>query len=571
MQPPFSPDDCLLAERIAKGDTKVQRVLKEMYGIEDIEFVRGDPWSVHISTPDAESLLKEVKNEKGEWVKPRLVQLFMYQWLGEGDNHYAHPLDFVPIVDLNLERVVRIDGEANEGSKGRREVAGMKVNYGELEGNSYLEREVREDVPKVIEIVQPEGPSFRVEGGFVRWQKWTVRVGFNYREGVVLHNVKYDGRPVLWRASLVEMAVPYGDPHETFTRKCAFDVGDYSIGTCANSLELDCDCLGHIKYFDATLCNSEGEPYTIKHAVCMHEEDSGILWKHMEYRTGQAESRRARRLVISFIATVVNYEYLFYWYLNNDGSIEFEIKLSGELSTNMLSLGETEPEFGTLVAPEVNAQIHQHMFCVRLDVCVDGLRNSISEVDIKPVWQKHKNSAGNAFQAVSTPLNKESQAQRVAAPARAWRIANQSSRNFVSGMPVAYKLVPYTRGAYNPLLLTSPESAVTKRGKFATKSLWVTPYNEEERFPAGKYPTQGTTSEGLSKWVQADRSLENEDIVLWHSFGVAHQPRVEDFPVMPCELTGFSLKPDGFFKGNPGIDLPPTRKGVSRCCNGTTT
>ena len=57
-----------------------------------------------------------------------------------------------------------------------------------------------------------------------------------------------------------------------------------------------------------------GEPMIIKKAVCMHEEDYGTLWKHTEYRTGHSEVRRSRRLVLSFIATIANYEYGFYWY-----------------------------------------------------------------------------------------------------------------------------------------------------------------------------------------------------------------------------------------------------------------
>ncbi len=61
------------------------------------------------------------------------------------------------------------------------------------------------------------------------------------------------------RASLVEMAVPYGDPNAPFQRKCAFDMGDIGLGCCANSLALGCDCLGHIHYFDAVLNDSKGE------------------------------------------------------------------------------------------------------------------------------------------------------------------------------------------------------------------------------------------------------------------------------------------------------------------------
>ena len=47
-----------------------------------------------------------------------------------------------------------------------------------------------------------------------------------------------------------------------------------------------------------------GEPMLIEKAVCMHEEDAGLLWKHVEYRTNHSEVRRSRRLVLSFIATV---------------------------------------------------------------------------------------------------------------------------------------------------------------------------------------------------------------------------------------------------------------------------
>lgn len=78
--------------------------------------------------------------------------------------------------------------------------------------------------------------------------------------------------------------------------------------------------------------------------------------------------------------------YLFNWYFQQDGTIEYEIKLTGELSTNLLSPGEEDPMFGTLVAPGVNAQHHQHMFCARLDMAVDdpngGRALVVSEVHI---------------------------------------------------------------------------------------------------------------------------------------------------------------------------------------------
>ena len=297
----------------------------------------------------------------------------------------------------------------------------------------------------------------------------------------------------------------------------------------------------------------------------MHEEDVGLLWKHVEYRSGHSEARRSRRLVLSNIVTVVNYEYLMYWYFLQDGTIEFEMKLSGELSTNMLSPAEREaggPAYGTLVAPGVNAQIHQHMFCFRLDMAVDGHRNTVTECEVVVDGSAH-NPYGNMFRAVETPLTTELGAQRSAnvATARTWNVRNPE-------LGTAYKLIPYTRGPAQPPLLTSDDSAVTRRGKFAKKVLWVTQYDSEEKYPAGDCTVQSRGGEGLPVWTEKDRPIENADVVLWHSFGVVHVPRPEDFPVMPCEYTGFTLKPDGFFKGNPAIDLPPKVSSTSKksCC-----
>jgi hypothetical protein len=187
---------------------------------------------------------------------------------------------------------------------------------------------------KPLGIIQPEGPSFTVEGNEVTWQNWKLRVTLDPREGLVLHQIRFtDGereRPIVYRASIAEMVVPYGDPSETRYWISYFDSGEYLLGKQANSLELGCDCLGEIHYFDAVLADDKGEPYTLRNAICMHEEDYGILWKHTETSgTGVAETRRSRRLVISYFATIGNYDYGFYWYLYLDGTIQLEAKLTG--------------------------------------------------------------------------------------------------------------------------------------------------------------------------------------------------------------------------------------------------
>ena len=93
---------------------------------------------------------------------------------------------------------------------------------------------------------------------------------------------------------------------------------------------------------------------------------------------------------------------------------------------------------------------------------------------------------------------------------------------------------------------------------FATANLWVTRYDPDELYAAGRYPSQSTGGDGLPAFVAQDRTIEGTDIVVWHTFGVTHLVRPEDFPVMPVEMTGFTLVPYGFFDRNPAMDVPPT-------------
>jgi primary-amine oxidase len=257
---------------------------------------------------------------------------------------------------------------------GRREVLEV-MDFGVVpipeRADSYLPADnqpLRTDL-KPIEITQPEGPSFTIEGNLVRWQRWSLRVSMDPYEGLVLHTVGYeDGgrvRSILHRASISEMVVPYGHPGPMHGWKNAFDAGEWGLGRMANSLTEGCDCLGEIRYLDATFADEHGAATTIANAICLHEEDYGILWKHQDQHHGTTEVRRSRRMVISSIATVGNYEYGFYWYLYLDGTIQLEVKLTGVLSTMAID-PSTGVDHASQIAPELAAPYHQHLFCARL-------------------------------------------------------------------------------------------------------------------------------------------------------------------------------------------------------------
>jgi primary-amine oxidase len=413
-----------------------------------------------------------------------------------------------------------------------------------------------------LAITQPDGPSFRVDGSAVEWEGWSFRVGFDAREGLVLHQVGYADngrvRPIMYRASISEMVVPYADPHAMRFWISYFDEGEYGLGRLATPLTLGCDCLGKIHYFDAVYADDLGEPVLLDKVVCLHEEDAGVLWKHHDYFSGTRETRRSRRLVVSFWAAIGNYDYGFFWYLYQDGTIEFEVKLTGiPLGVATLAAGDHAAQ----MTPAVAAPFHQHLFSVRLDMTVDGGPNTVEEVDVVGVEDAADNPYGNAFTTRTTVIAREADAGRLADAgcSRAWHIVNRARRNGVGG-PVGYKLVP----ASNPVLLAQPGSSVAKRAVFATKHLWVTRYDPRERYAAGPYPNQHAGGGGLPEYQSADRSLVDENVVVWHTFGSTHVPRTEDWPVMPVERVGFALKPVNFFDRNPALDLPQSSPG-SEC------
>jgi primary-amine oxidase len=334
--------------------------------------------------------------------------------------------------------------------------------------------------------------------------------------------------------------------------KLAFDEGEVGLGLLVTSLIPGCDCLGHIHYFDGLGNDQDGKPIVLPNAICMHEEDAGIAWKHLDYQLETVEVRRMRRLVLSSIVNIANYEYGFFWYLYQDGSIEFEVKLTGVLSTGAYQPGN-KPKHGTPLAPGLYGPNHQHFFCVRLDANVDGLQNTVVEVNSEPVPLDEDNPYGMAWVAKVAPLRTEKEARRNVNPssARFWRITNPGGLNEM-GEPVAYRLEP--GGIVG--LFHHEDSPMRRRAKFASQNLWVTPYHERERYAAGDYPWQNPGPDGLPRWTEADRNIENTDIVVWYVFGSHHVPRVEEWPVMPVTRTGFRLIPDGFFDGNPSLDLP---------------
>ena len=537
VQPTLSVDEQIECEKAVLASPEFRAALEKQYGITDTSLVMVDIWSAGYYGSEEERT-------------HRLTRPLCFLRSDPTDNGYARPIEGIrPVVDMNKMEVIRVE------QYGHWPLPPESCNYA-------ADRvEHKRNGIKPLSITQPDGPSFNLDGNQIEWQNWKLVIGFNAREGLTIHHVRYQDagrdRSILYRGSLTEMVVPYGDPKPTQVRKNAFDVGEYGMGMCANSLQLGCDCVGHIEYLDANMCDSRGNPLTISNAICIHEEDYGILWKHTDRRLPQApEVRRSRRLVISSVSTVENYEYGFFWYFYQDGNIQFEIKLTGILSLGTVHDGE-KPVHGAMIAPRLYAPNHQHFFNVRLDFDIDGVNNIVQQLDVVPdPIDEEANHFENAFHVEATNLatEREALAHVNLQTARTWRIINPEVRNRV-GEPVGYKFIP----GDNSVPFASENAWWRRRAGFVEHHVWVTPYRENEKYAAGDYPNQSTGGDGLKRWVQADRNIDNEDVVLWYSFGHTHIPRLEDYPVMPTAYIGFLLKPNGFFDRNPANDAPPSK------------
>ncbi|KAK3984250.1 putative copper amine oxidase [Cladorrhinum sp. PSN332] len=497
----------------------------------------------------------------------RLYQCYIYMRdpanSSEADScHYAFPLPISPVIDPATMTLVRIDTLPT----------GLDENVAELK--PYVARPANEYIPeahtlrsdlKPLRVAQPEGASFTVEsfsdlGRTIKWQKWDFKVGFNQREGCVLYDVHYDNKPLFYRLSLSDMSIPYADPRNPFHRKSAFDLGDVGAGLMANNLELGCDCLGSIYYLSAVLSGTDGKPVEMPNVVCIHEQDSGILWKHTNYRTNRAVVVRNRELVLQTIITVANYEYILAYVFNMAGDFTYEVRATGILSTQPLDLDltTTPHPYGTVVHPGVLAAYHQHFFSLRVDPMIGGHGNAIVYDEAHAIPRDEKlNPHGVGYTIKKTEISSSGGFDLDPSKNRVFKITNPAVRNAVNGAPVAYKvMVPPMQ-----YLLADKDSFHYKRAEFADRSIYVTQYKDYELFAGGQYTNQSRGGTGVRSWAERNDDLSKEqDPVLWVNFALNHIVRTEDFPVMPAEMLRVMFRPANFFERNPALDVPTSKQ-----------
>ncbi|MGW8282130.1 MAG: copper amine oxidase, partial [Gemmatimonadota bacterium] len=305
-----------------------------------------------------------------------------------------------------------------------------------------------------------------------------------------------------------------------------------------------------------------GRPHDRPNMICVFERVAGdVAWRHV----GDPDASRPKRdLVVRIGAVLGNYDYLFDWVFEQNGSIRVGVGATGiaeakpvvESDAQARPTGETRADaYGRFVAPHIVAVNHDHYFNYRLDLDVDGTRNDFLVDRLRPVTLPDDNPRRSIWVVDETVAASESEAMLTIdynKPA-IWRVASESETNQV-GYRTSYQLMPGGNG--NTLL--SRDDYPRRRAGFIDHHLWVTPYEADERYAAGVYPTLSEPGMGLPEWTAANRSIADTDIVLWYTIGLHHVVRAEDWPIMPVLWHWFELRPFDFFDQNPAMDLPET-------------
>ena len=251
--------------------------------------------------------------------------------------------------------------------------------------------------------------------------------------------------------------------------------------------------------------------------------------------SGTTEVRRSRRLVVSFIATVGNYEYGFYWYFYQDGTIQLEVKLTGIIS-NGADAARREAAVGRAgrarrLRPDPPALLQRA-------ARHDRGRAATTRSTRSTPWPTRPGPRTRTA-TPSTPRRRcsarEARGPAHHRPARrraSGRSSTRRSRNRL-GEPVAYKLMP----GENVLPFAAPgRRASPSAPAFMTKHLWVTPPRPARAVRRRRLPEPASRRRRPARATCADDApLENTDVVVWYTFGAHHVVRPEDWPVMPVD------------------------------------
>ena len=483
----------------------------------------------------------------------RLLKVVGYVDVGD-NNYWAHPIEnLVAVVDLEQKKVIKIEDQG---------VVPVPLKPTPYDGSDRKAWPAR----KPLQISEPEGKNYSIAGNTLSWGNWQLHLRLDSRVGLVLSTVSYNDkgtrRKVLYQGSLGGMIVPYGDPDTGWYFKAYLDSGEYGMGTLTSPIERGTDAPENAVLLDATLADYSGKPVQVPNAIAVFERYAGPEYKHQELGKPNLSAER-RELVIRWLSTVGNYDYLFDWVLSENGVIGINAGATGiEAVKGVVTRTMQDPtaaedtRYGTLLDHHIVGTTHQHIYNFRLDFDVDGEANTLTEVDPVVAPNTRGGPRTSTMQTVERTVASERQAAQKFDPATIRLLTNPAKTNKV-GNPVAYQLIPYAGGTH-PVAKGANFGAdewINKRLSFMDRQIWVTRYQPDELFPEGKYPNRSNQDTGLGQFTADDQPIVNTDNVVWLTTGTTHVARAEEWPMMPTEWVNVLLKPWNFFDETPTLGM----------------
>ncbi|XP_019180705.1 PREDICTED: primary amine oxidase-like isoform X2 [Ipomoea nil] len=495
----------------------------------------------------------------GETRESKRVVKVMCYYLDGTLNFFMRPIEGIVVtVDLDVMKIV--------GYLDR-----MMVPVPKAEGTDYT-KPLYDSHINGFRMIQPEGPSFSIDGQEVRWADWKFHVSFDMRAGVIISSAsvydheKGEHRSVMYRGFVSEIFVPYMDLSEGWYFKTFLDSGEYGFGLYGIELEPLRDCPENAEYMDGYFSNQDGTPGKQKNVICIFERYAGnVMWRHTETGIVGEQIREVRpevSLVVRMVSALGNYDYIIDWEFKQTGSIEVNVGLTGMLAVRGSAYTHTDQiqnteAYGSLLAENTIGSRHDHFVSFYLDLDVDGYTNSFVKNTLKTTRASEKVSPRKSYwTVVRETAEKESDARIQLGSSAAELVVVNPSKKTKMGNEVGYRLIP--RSPAGPLL--SDDDYPQIRGAFTKYNVWVTPYNKTEKWVDGQFADQNRGDDGLAAWSLKNRKIEKKDIVLWYTMGFHHVPCQEDFPVMPTLTSGFELRPTNFFDYNPVLKIKPPKQ-----------
>jgi primary-amine oxidase len=488
-----------------------------------------------------------------EFEGKRIVRAQCFDLTDTKKNLFQRPIGGLTlVVDLNEKTVLKLVDE------GAVPVPGATANYDEESLKPY------KPPMKPIQVTLPEGHTYAFDGSFVDWGPWRFHLRLDRRRGPIVSLASFEGRSVLYQASLSEMWVPYMDPAYGWFYKNYFDAGEYGFGLFATQLTPGVDCPRHATFHDYAIGLDDAAPQPFPGALCLFERPTmNPAWRHFEGVDGSFGGRPARELVVRMIAAIGNYDYVFDYIFMPTGAVTVSIASTGLDITKAVrsasmndATAAADTRYGNLIAPNRVGVFHDHFFSLRFDLDVDGPVNNFVRDRIVTETLPEDHPRRSLWTVDSQRVSSESDAQldiSMKQPEQ-WRVESVDKKNAL-GYPTGYAV----SWSGNALSLLSRDDYPLRRAGFAKHHLWVTPYDPTELFSAGDYPNQSRGGDGLPAWTQQNRSIEETDLVLWYTLGFHHLTAAEDWPVLPSHPKSVTLRPFNFFDRSQVINLAPPR------------